>query len=98
MAYNEVMKFSPYEYHEFPKWIQTGEKDGKPVGVIVHDEDEEVEARATMAPPAREADERARLILLAETKGVQVDKRWSIDRLSKTIEKAGFDPAFDPTA
>lgn len=96
MAYNETMKFAPYEYREYPKWVETGEKNGQPTGVVVQDEEEEAQVKATLSAPVRDADERARLILLAETKGVQIDKRWSLDRMAKAIDEAGFDSTFDP--
>lgn len=91
--------FPEYEFREYPKWIETGKDElGKPFGIIIHSEDEELQFLATNAPPVREEDEKARLIAVADTKGVQVDKRWSTVKLAQAITDAGFDPSLDPNA
>jgi|GEM_PF-4674420 len=86
------MKFPDYEFREFPKFVTPD--GGEPV--LVQNAEEEAEALKTGEAPIREEDERKRLIILAEVKGVQIDKRWSAARMTKTIEDAGFDPTLDP--
>ncbi len=91
--------FPDYEFREYPKWMPTGKDErGHPTGIHVLDEDEELEFLASQQPPVREADEKIRLISVAETKGVQVDKRWSIVKLTQAITDAGFDASLDPNA
>lgn len=82
------MEFPPYEYREYPKWVGD---------VLVENADEEAAATAG-SPVVREADEKARLVKVAEIFGVQVDKRWSPEKLAKAISDAGHDPAHDPEA
>jgi hypothetical protein len=86
------MEFPQYEYHEFPKWVKHP-VDGKLH--LVHDEREEGTILAAK-PLIRDEDERARLIKVAEIKGVTVDKRWNAEKLSRAITDAGFDAALNP--
>lgn len=80
-----------YVYQEYPKWVHP---EGKPP-LIVRDADEEATAMGG-DPVVREADERKRLLAVAEVKGVKVDRRWSLDNLKAAIIGAGFDPTLDP--
>lgn len=99
------MVFPDREYVEYPKAIYLDSPDGsyakatdRTNTVTVYDEAEEREALETRKEIVREEDEKARLVLLAETKGVKHDKRWGIDRLRSVIAGAGHDPDFDPRA
>lgn len=100
------MEFPEYEFREFPKMLYPSNADdpftpvytkGVPCeGIIVNDEEEQMAVLATLAPPVREADERKRLIALAEVDGVTIDKRWSLAKITAAIEGAGFDPTANP--
>jgi hypothetical protein len=94
------MDFPAYEFTEYPKMVYPGGMKSNGLGqtepgVIVNDADEEAIAMAGHAV-VREEDERARLLKVAEVKGVTVDKRWGVDRLTAAIKDAGFDAAMDP--
>ena len=86
------LTFPPYQFREYPKWVKppTGAR------VLVHDAEEEALAMGG-AELVREEDERARLLLVAEVKGVQVDATWPLARLEKAIADAGHDPSLDPS-
>lgn len=91
------MKFDPYEFREYPKFVETGKDDkGKPVGITVYDEDEELQVLSKGEDFVREEDEKKRLIDTATVFGVQIDKRWSAAKISAAISEAGFDPAHNP--
>lgn len=92
MSMYDNMKFGDYEFHEYPKWVT-------PEGgaaVLVNNEDEELTAMMTGESPVDEAAEKARLILLGEVNGVQIDKKWGIARMAKVITDAGHDASVDP--
>lgn len=74
------MEFPEYEYVEFPKWVTP--EGGKPT--LVQDEEEEATVMAG-AEVVREEDERAEVHLEAQNKGVQFDKRWSVQRIRTAI-------------
>lgn len=91
-------------WHEFPKWVwpdspdgSYGESPSKKGQVLVQNQAEEA-AVLGGKPVVREADERARLLKVAEVKGVTVDGRWSLKRLAEAIEAQGFDPGLNPFA
>ncbi len=87
------MEFPDYEFREYPKWVRPEGGDA----VLVQSADEEAELMDTGEAPVREEDERARLVLLAGLRDVQIDKRWSIAKITKAIADAGHDASFDPT-
>ena len=84
--------FPEYRFREFPKWVPNPE--GK--RVLVQDAEEEALVKGG-AELVHEEDERARLVLVAEVRGVQVDASWPLEKLEKTIADAGFDPSLDPS-
>lgn len=96
------MVFPDYEYREYPKMvypkgIDAKDDKGKPIpGIVVNNDEEEARVMNTGTPPVREADEIVRLTTLADVKGVQIDKRWGVAKLTAAIEAAGEDPTLDP--
>lgn len=84
------MQFAPYEFREFPKAVS---KDGKQI--IVNDAEEEAAVTGGGAL-VRGEDERARLVKLAEVSGVQIDKRWGLDRIRSCLTAQGVDHTTDP--
>ena len=81
-----------YEYQEYPKHVTVN-------GTLhVCNSLEEEEAVTAGGEIVREADERKRLVALAGVNGVQVDGRWSVERLSNAITDAGFDATANPFA
>lgn len=88
------MKFPDYEFQEYPKHVPT---EGGKGFVVVNDEAEE-KALSEGETIIREPEERARLIKVAEIKGVTIDKRWSLDRIRSAISGAGYDPELNPDA
>ena len=83
---------NPYEFQEHPKWVPG--RDGK--SVLVNNAEEEAQVSDTGEEPVREADERIRLTTVAEINGVQIDKRWGLEKIAKAIEDAGHDPHANP--
>ena len=79
-----------YQWQEYPKHVTV---EGRLF--VCNNQAEEDQARAT-GSIVREADERKRLVALAEVKGVQVDKRWSLDRIAKVLTDNGYDATLDP--
>lgn len=79
-----------YVYEEYPKHVTV---EGKLF--VCNNQAEEDQARAT-GSLVKEADERKRLIALAEVKGVQIDRRWALDRIAKALTDAGYDASMDP--
>lgn len=82
--------YVPYEFVEYPKHVTVNGK------LFVCNNEAEEETAKAGDPIIRDADERKRLAALAEVKGVNVDKRWSLDRMAKTITDAGFDASANP--
>jgi hypothetical protein len=85
-----------YQYFEYPKHVYPDPERPKHY-VVVNSEAEEELAMAGSAV-VRDEDERKRLMALAEVKGVNVDGRWSLHRMKKTLSEAGHDPEADPFA
>lgn len=79
-----------YEFHEYPKHVTV---EGKLH--VCNNADEEATARAGEGI-VREADERKRMVALAKVKDVQVDGRWSLDKMAEAITNAGYDASADP--
>lgn len=79
-----------YVFNEYPKHVTV---EGK---LFVCNSEAEEQAACDTGKIVREADERKRLVTLAEVKGVQVDGRWSLDKMSKALTDAGYDATQDP--
>lgn len=78
------MEFPKYEYREYPKHVQN--KDGKTV--VVNTEAEEAEITSGAEEIVREDERKADLLVVAEGRGVKVDRRWSADRIQQTLDDA----------
>lgn len=89
------------DWQEYPMMIYPDSPDGSHAqsksrkGVIVNSEAERDTLLGGQAL-LREPEERTRLIKVAEVKGVQIDKRWGLDRITAAIVDAGFDPDLNP--
>ena len=81
----------PYEFVEFPKHVIVAGRT-----ITVNSEAEEAEA-LSQGKVVREEDERKRMLAVADLYGLQVDKRWRLDRIAEVIRNAGYDPEFDPS-
>ncbi len=75
-------------YQEYPKCVGY-EADGKTMIVANSREEEDAYLQSLSQG---DGDEKARLIGVAEANGVQVDKRWSAQRLAKVLADAGIEP------
>lgn len=100
----EGIEFGEYEFKEYPKFIQTGEKvdlstkTKTPTGVLVYSEAEEAALTATGKPPVRDEDERTRLLKVAKQAGVEVDARWGLPKIEAALVAAKIDTDHDPDA
>jgi hypothetical protein len=81
---------APYVFQEYPKHVVV-----KGRTIVCRDEDEEAAALADQ-DILSEPDERARLIAVAQQKGLSIDGRWKIEKMRAAIVNAGYDPDFDP--
>lgn len=96
MAHNQIIKAfapqinggQPYVFHEYPKHVFPNGPDMPFVNVRSADEEAEVMSAGRIIP---EADERQRLLSLAEEKGLKVDARWKLERIRAAISNAGYD-------
>lgn len=86
----------PNEFQEYPKHVYPDLSEPKKY-VVVHSEEQEHAALGGQ-PVVQEDDERKRLLALAEVKDVKIDKRWSIPKMAKAIDDAGFDSTLNPFA
>lgn len=90
------LTFEPYAHKQFPEWVMAPEgwtpiagmeteaaRDG--VKVLVHDEEEKQAVLSGSASTVRETDEKTSLYAQAETLGIDVDKRWSLDTLRRKV-------------
>jgi hypothetical protein len=76
------ISFDPYEYRQFPEWV-TPAGGGDPV--LVTDEEEKARALGGVGPDVGAEDEKTSLYVIAERKGIVVDKRWSLDTLRAKV-------------
>lgn len=84
----ENMEFPDYEFQEYPKAITVGkDENGRPIQQIANNEDEEA-ALSKGEEVVREADVRENLIRVAGQRGVQIDKRWSTERIQRALDEA----------
>ena len=84
----------PTSWQEYPKHVYP-DQDNLKNYVQVNNEEEERAALGGITI-VREEDEHERLVTLAGVKGVQVDKRWGLPKLTKAIEDAGHDSSVNP--
>lgn len=82
----------PQPWMEYPKWVT---RDGDGSKMVCQNEDEELTFLAG-DKVIRDPEERKRLLKVAEVKGVQVDGRWALPRITQAIVDAGFDPTLNP--
>lgn len=81
-----------YTYQEYPKHVVV---DGKTVSV----NNAEEEATALAGDKiVRDAEERTRMMKIAEINNLQVDGRWGLAKIAQAITDAGFDPDANPFA
>lgn len=83
-------------YQEYPKHVFPFPDEPKRY-VVVNSEAEE-EAAMQTGTVVRDADEKRRMIALAEVKGVPVDGRWTTAKMTKVISDAGYDASANPFA
>ena len=78
----------PYTFVEFPKWVTP------PGGVpcIVRSSTEEAALMAATAPDQPAQTEKDTLRREADALGIEVDGRWSVDRLKSAIAAAQVAP------
>lgn len=90
------LTFEPYAHKQFPEWVTAPagwapisgmetEAVGGAVKVLVHDEEEKQAVLSGSASTVRETDEKTSLYAQAETLGIDVDKRWSLDTLRRKV-------------
>lgn len=100
----EGMTFPEYEFREYPKFVQTGEKVDSSTktkiadGVLVYNEAEEAALTNTGKAPVRDEDERTRLLKVAKQNGVEVDARWGVPKIEAALVAAKVDTDHDPDA
>lgn len=100
----EGIPFPEYEFREYPKFVQTGEKLDPatktkiPEGVLVNNEAEESALKNTGKAPVRDEDERARLLKVAKQSNVDVDARWGVQKITDALVAAKVDTDHDPDA
>lgn len=84
----ENMEFPDYEYQEYPMAITVGaDEAGRPIQQIAENEEERAKLE-TGAEVVREADVRENLIQQCTNRGIQIDKRWTTDRIQRAIDEA----------
>lgn len=81
-------------YQEYPKHVYPDA--ARPKHYVLVNSEAEEEAAMQTGTVVRDADEKRRLIAVGEVKDVPIDKRWSLERMTKAITDAGHDASLDP--
>ena len=84
----------PTPWQEYPKHVYPDPDNTKKYIQVNNEEEEQAALGGVLI--VREEDERERLVTLAGVKGVQVDKRWGLPKLTKALEDAGHDSTVNP--